>query len=354
MLKTILLIESGQGHLPNTSEVLELASYQVLQAGNGVLGVELAIQSSPDLILCDILVPELDGFGVLHILKKNPLTERIPFIFMSEKDKKGDFRKGMSAGADDYLIKPFDDTNFLQAVEMQLKKIELQQAEAAKNLHPATDFPQETKGLGELQVLLADKYRTIDYAKKQVLFWEGELPTCLYYIISGKIKVFKTDPAGNEYITHICSQGDYIGYSNLLEGTTYSTSAEAMEDSLVCTIRKEDFLFLLYHNHDVANQFIKMLSTDVVHQETRMMNLAYHSVRKRVAEALLLFQSKYHPEGIQSREMVISREDLSNLVGASKETVIRVLSDFKEEGLIKTTKNSITVLNFTKLLHLKN
>jgi CRP-like cAMP-binding protein len=187
-----------------------------------------------------------------------------------------------------------------------------------------------------------------------VLFTEGELSNCLYYIVEGKVKVFKIDHDGNEYITNICGAGEYIGYSNLLEGTPHSTSAEAMEVSQVCTIRKQDFLFLLYHNHDVANQFIKMLSADVVHQEARMLNLAYHSVRKRVAEALLLFQSKYHPDGIQSREMIISREDLSNLVGASKETVIRVLSDFKDEGLVKTTKNSITILNFNKLLHLKN
>lgn len=354
MMKTILLIESSQLHLQNTGEVLELASYHVLQAESGPQGVELAIQSFPDLILCDIVMPELDGFGVLHILKKNPLTERIPFIFMSEKDKKGEFRKGMSAGADDYLIRPFDDVNFLEAVEMQLKKTDIQQAEIKKNLNIANEFFQETKGFNELQVFLADKYRTIAYKKKQVLFSEGELPTCLYYIIGGKVKLFKTDQAGNEYITNVCGDGEYIGYSSLLEGTTYSTAAEAMEDSQVCTIRKQDFLFLLYHNHDVANQFIKMLSADVAQQELRLLNLAYHSVRKRVAEALLLFQSKYHPDGIQSLEMLISREDLANLVGASKETVIRVLSDFKEEELIKSTKNSITILNFNKLMRLKN
>jgi CRP-like cAMP-binding protein/CheY-like chemotaxis protein len=353
-MKTILLIESSHAHIPNTGEVLELASYQVLYANNGPSGVELALQSSPDLILCDTLMPQLDGFGVLHILKKNPLTERIPFIFMSEKDKKGNFRKGMSAGADDYLIKPFDDVNFLEAVEMQLKKIEIQQAEVQKSYHSANDYPMETKGFGELDVLLTDRHRTIAFGKKQVLFSEGELPACLYFLVSGKIKVFKTDKNGNEYIIAVCSDGEYIGYSNLLEGTVYSTSAEAMEDSQVCTIRKEDFLFLLYHNHDVANQFIKMLSADVIQQETRMLNLAYHSVRKRVAEALLLFQSKYPLDRIQSMEMVLSREDLSNLVGASKETVIRVLTDFKDECLIKTTKNSITILNFNKLMHLKN
>lgn len=128
MGKTILLIERSQEGLQPTGEVLELASYQVLHAHNGAQGVELAIQSFPDLILCDIMMPELDGFGVLHILKKNPITERIPFIFMSEKDKKGDFRKGMSAGADDYLVKPFENVNFLEAVEMQLQKMDLQQA----------------------------------------------------------------------------------------------------------------------------------------------------------------------------------------------------------------------------------
>jgi CRP-like cAMP-binding protein len=235
-----------------------------------------------------------------------------------------------------------------------LKKIEIQQAEIQKSINATNGFPQETKGFGELHELLADKYRTISFKKKQVLFTEGELPDCLYFLVSGKVKVYKTDKNGNEYITTVCSDGEYIGYSNLLEGTVYSTSAQAMEDSQVCTIRKEDFLFLLYHNHDVANQFIKMLSADVIQQEARMLNLAYHSVRKRVAQALLLFQSKYPLDRIESMEMFVTREDLSNLVGASKETVIRVLSDFKDEGLIRTTKNSITILNFNKLLHMKN
>jgi CRP-like cAMP-binding protein/CheY-like chemotaxis protein len=354
MGKTILLIEPSQEGLQHTGDVLELASYQVLHAHTGAEGVEMAIQSFPDLIICDMTMPELDGFGVLHILKKNPLTERIPFIFMSVKEKKGDFRKGMSAGADDYLIKPFEDVNFLEAVEMQLKKMDLQQAEVNKNFHSPNEFPEETRGLNELQIFLADKYRTIAYKKKQVLFSEGEIPTCLYYINYGKVKIFKTDQTGNEYITHISRDGEYIGYSNLLEGSAYSTTAEAIEDAQICTIRKQDFLFLLHHNHDIANQFIKMLSSDLIQQETRLLSLAYHSVRKRVAEALLLFQSKYHPEGILSMEMVISREDLANLVGASKETVIRVLSDFKDEQLVKTTKNSITILNFNKLMRMKN
>src|SRR6185436_13315255 len=101
-MKKILLIEDNQDVRENTSEILQLANYIVFTAENGKVGVELAHQEKPDLIICDIMMPELDGYGVLHILNKTPDTATIPFIFLSAKSEKSDFRKGMNLGADDY------------------------------------------------------------------------------------------------------------------------------------------------------------------------------------------------------------------------------------------------------------
>ena len=109
-MKKILLIEDNPDVRENTSEILSLANYKVTVAENGKIGVELAQQDRPDLIICDIMMPELDGYGVLHILSKKPETANIPFIFLTAKTEKGDIRKGMNLGADDYLTKPFDDT----------------------------------------------------------------------------------------------------------------------------------------------------------------------------------------------------------------------------------------------------
>src|SRR5690606_18791830 len=110
----------------NTSEILSLANYDVITAENGKIGVELAQKENPDLIICDIMMPELDGFGVLHILSKKPETARIPFIFLTAKAEKTDIRKGMNLGADDYLTKPFDDTDLMNAIEARFRKSALQ------------------------------------------------------------------------------------------------------------------------------------------------------------------------------------------------------------------------------------
>src|SRR6476660_3316650 len=105
-MKKILLIEDNKEMRENTSEILELANYDVVTAANGKIGVELATQINPDLIVCDIMMPELDGYGVLYLLAKKPETSGIPFIFLTAKTEKTDMRKGMSMGANDYLTKP--------------------------------------------------------------------------------------------------------------------------------------------------------------------------------------------------------------------------------------------------------
>ncbi|MFZ9718591.1 MAG: response regulator [Chitinophagaceae bacterium] len=109
-MKTILLIEDNNDIRENTAEILELANYSVLTAENGKLGLALALEHKPDMIICDIMMPVLDGYGVLHVLQKNEALQQIPFIFLSAKSERSDLRKGMELGADDYITKPFTDT----------------------------------------------------------------------------------------------------------------------------------------------------------------------------------------------------------------------------------------------------
>ncbi|NOQ74942.1 MAG: response regulator [Crocinitomix sp.] len=121
----ILLIEDNHEMLENIEEILELADYDVVTAENGKKGVPLIKKELPDLILCDIMMPELDGYGVLDAISRDPLTAAIPFIFLTAKSGKEDFRKGMNLGADDYLTKPFDDRQLLDTVERRIKKVYL-------------------------------------------------------------------------------------------------------------------------------------------------------------------------------------------------------------------------------------
>ena len=353
-MKKILLIEDNQEIRENIAEILTLANYEIREAAHGKIGVELAKSEKPDLIICDIMMPQLDGYGVLHLLSKNPETAGIPFIFLTAKSEKEDFRKGMNLGADDYLIKPFDDLELLDAVEMRLKKSDTLKGEFRKNAEGLQEFIQEAKGLDALNKMTADERKVSLYKKKQTLFTEGQYPQAVYFLNKGKVKTYKTNEEGREYITNLYKEGDFIGYLDLLEDKTYRESAAALEDCEVCIIYKDEFFSLLHNNRDVAHKFIRILSDNLVDKEERLLKLAYNSVRKRVAEALLLVEKQYRQQAGPQFQVTISREDLANIVGASKETVIRTLSDFKDEKLIDINGGKITIVKSDKLARMRN
>ena len=119
-MKKILLIEDNEDIRSNTAEILELSNYEVIVAENGKIGVAKALENKPDLIICDIMMPELDGYGVLHAVQRNESIRQTPFIFLTAKTERSDYRKGMELGADDYLTKPFDGTELLNAVNSRL------------------------------------------------------------------------------------------------------------------------------------------------------------------------------------------------------------------------------------------
>src|SRR6201987_717972 len=351
-MKTILLIEDNTDVRENTAEILELANYKVLQAENGKHGVELAVQNKPDLIICDIMMPVLDGYGVIHMLSKNPETASIPFIFLTAKTERGDFRKGMEMGADDYITKPFDDIELLRAVESRLKRSEMLKAEFSKNVDGLNKFFDQVKEIDELKKLSAERRIKI-FKKKEIIFNEGNNPNYLYFLSKGKVKTFKAHEYGKELITSLYKEGDFFGYLALLEDKPYSETAEVLEDAEICLVPKEDFFALIYNNMNVMKKFIKILSDNIAEKEEQLVNLAYSSVRKRVAEALILLQSRYKDNKEGNFSISISREDLANIVGTATESLIRTLSDFKEDKMLEIKGSNITIVNAEKLKKLK-
>src|SRR6187200_1811593 len=156
MKYTVLLIEDNQEMAENICSILKLAHYNVLSAPNGKIGVEIAQQQHPDLILCDVMMPELDGYGVLHILNSDPDTANIPFIFLTAKADKNDLRTGMNMGADDYVTKPFEGLDLLKVVEIRLKKSQLLKASNNSNkndLYDVNTFFNKARELKEFQKL---------------------------------------------------------------------------------------------------------------------------------------------------------------------------------------------------------
>src|SRR6188474_2463150 len=171
MKKKILIIEDNVEVRENTSEILELAGYNVVTAPDGKVGVDLAQKEHPDLVICDIMMPELDGYGVLHILNKNAETAAIPFIFLTAKTEKTDIRKGMNLGADDYLTKPFDDTDLLNAIEARLRKAAMQKQLYESTPEGLDNFISDAKKVLDLKDLCKDK-KIKNLKKKSELFSE--------------------------------------------------------------------------------------------------------------------------------------------------------------------------------------
>ncbi len=347
----IQIIEDNDDIRESIIEILELANYEVINADNGKTGIELATQHLPDLILCDIMMPELDGYGVLYLLSKNPQTASIPFIFLTAKAERVDVRKGMEMGADDYLTKPFDDMELLNAVESRLNKKQKQEALYSRSLDSINGLLSNASGMQELSKVVAQrKLRTIK--KKQVIYYEGDAIAGIYLVIKGKVKTFKLTPDGRELMVGIYTDDEYFGIPSLLLNEPHAETAEAMEDSTICMLPKELMEELLGKYPDIGRQFIKILSNNLLDREQQLLQLAYFSVRKRLAEVLIrLYKQEQSDDPLNIK---VSRDNLAALAGMATETVSRILSDFKSEDIIERKGSHIQILNLQMLQEMKN
>jgi len=346
-MKSILVIDDNPDIRDNTAEILELAGYKTFTAENGRQGVELAIKEKPSIIVCDIMMPELDGYGVLHLVRKNTDTQNIPFIFLTAKTERTDFRKGMEMGADDYITKPFDDIELLNAIEIRLKKAEILDQKYASSPQGVNQFIKDIKDSG-LLTNLAEQFELESYRKKQSLYQEGNRPRHLYYLSKGKVKGIKVHADGKEYITDLFSAGDFIGYAAMIEDKNYDDSAIILEDAEIMKVPREDFLQMIYSDINIAAKFIRIITQNVKEKEERLLSLAYSSLRKRVAKALVDIYDKFGGD----KPIEISREDIAQYVGTATESLIRTLSDFKAEKLIEIKEGKIVISNIDKLKNL--
>ncbi len=349
----ILVIEDNKEVRENISEILELSDYTVVTADNGKMGVETALEDHFDLIVCDIMMPQLDGYGVLHLLNKHKATRNIPFIFLTAKSEKADFRKGMEMGADDYLTKPFDGMELLTAIEVRLRKSDEATQTIGQGAKGIDDFIAQA-GRSGLVRLTSDQREVCDYKKKHVLYTEGQRPRVLYYVIKGKIKIYKTNQDGKELITNILSEGDFWGYSSILEDINYRENAEVLEDASLMLIPAADFMELVTNDRKVAKQFIRLISRNVLEKEEDLLNLAYNSLRKKVAYGLVQQIVSFKEPGDDLITLNLSRKEMAQAIGVATESLIRTLADFKEEKLIDIRDGKITILNENKLSDLPN
>jgi CRP/FNR family transcriptional regulator, polysaccharide utilization system transcription regulator len=350
--ETILVIEDHAEVRENIAEILELSGYQVYQASNGKEGVKAAISNKPDIIICDIMMPEMDGYSVLHILSGREDTRYIPFIFLSAKSEKDDFRKGMNLGADDYLTKPFDDRELLQAIELRLKRSKLSHDISTGNAEES-GLISEKKMKEEMDTLWREAERR-HLQKKDIIFTEGERMRYFYLLEEGSIKLYKTNEDGKEVVLKLVKPGDIFGFSALLSDLVTKESAATLEHSIVRQIPSADFLTALHHSRNLANLLLRILAENKADTEERLLHMAYNSVRKKIAEALLFVYHKKEKSEDSQPVLHIMRDDLAGIAGTAKETAIRTLADFKEEKLIAIEERNIRLLDIKALENLPN
>lgn len=345
---SILVIEDQQDVRENIAELLELSNYTVKVASNGKEGVKLALSSPPSLILCDIMMPEMDGYEVLYLLSKNPATAALPFIFLTAKTEKSDFRKGMNMGADDYVIKPFEEIELLGAIERRINRYE--QLVKTNKIEDLINSTRNYKHIGELE----QERKTRNFKKKDTIYREGDFASYAYRIKKGRVKTYRINEDGKELVHDILKEGAFLGEKGVIQESVRTEFAEALEDTELLLIPRADFQALLYGNREISFHFIKLLSKNLLGREHELMEMAYNTVRKRTADSLMKLYKTYkkdkQPPPVSFN---VSRADLAGMTGTATESVIRILSEFKKDRWISIHGSTITILQPEKIAQVK-
>jgi len=339
-MKKILLIEDDVTVRENTAELLELSEYKVITANDGKKGCIKAQQELPDIIICDIMMPEMDGYGVLQELSTNNLTAHIPFIFLSAKTEHKAIRRGLALGADDYLTKPFEEVDLLSAIESRLAKVSI-----LNSLPKEEDSIEDTgklKNLSELREQF-EKYQLLEFKKGDFIYEKGKHSNFFYLVKRGVVKTHHNDDKGKELITSLYKTGDFFGNSSEDPQASNPDYATAMETTELYAVSRESFYDLLLHNPHISIKLVEILNNNLVGLKKQLMNMAYGSVRKKTANTILLFAEKIEKYPLQT--IRISRSDLASVAGMAPESLIRTLSEFKKEGLIEIEGRNIKLIN---------
>ena len=346
-MKKVLLIEDDTVLRENTAELLELSDYEVHTAANGQIGLKMAMAKRPDIIVCDIMMPILDGYGVLEGLAKHNETKFIPFIFLSAKTERQDVRKGMDLGADDYITKPFSEDEIVSAIESRIAKAAILKDERELFQNSSNNTEDELRTLNDLKNFFDDNGTNFNYSKNDSIYKEGHNSNFIYLIIKGVVRCYKFDEKGKELTTALHKADDLFGYTSFTQNIPYRETAVAMKDCEMVGVSKAELQDVLTNNHKLTLEVIQLLTDDITGVKDQLLQMAYSSVQKKTASTILRFAEKINmkPED----PIKISRNDLASVAGIATETLIRTLSDFKKQGLIEMDGRNIKVLDLQKL-----
>ena len=345
-MRTILLIEDDTALRENTAELLELADYSVYSAPNGKIGIQVAKEKLPDLIVCDIMMPEVDGYGVLEAVSLDPITTHIPFIFLSARTEHKEIRKGMDLGADDYLTKPFEEEELLSAIESRLAKAEIL-SNALENSAKKKENEGDIRNLNELKNLFDDTGEIKYFEKGEIIYKEGAYSTRIYLILDGIVKSTKTEESGKELTTALHKPDEFLGFTSFAENIPYQETATAVENAELAGISKDELKRILGKNQNVSLELLNVLTENISEIKEQLLQMAYSSVRRKTAQTILQFARilNRNPED----SIRIARSDLASVAGIATESLIRTISEFKKKGLIEIEGRNIKILQLSAL-----
>ena len=346
-MKKVLLIEDDAIIRENTAELLELSNFNVITAPNGKIGVELAKRDTPDIVVCDIMMPELDGYGVIEALSKNNDTKYIPFIFLSAKTERTDVRKGMDLGADDYITKPFTEEELISAIESRLAKAAILRDERNNQNESVPENEDEIKTLNDLKNFFDDNGEVFNFKKDEVIYNEGYNSNLIYLVIKGVVKSYKLDEKGKELVTALYKEDDLFGYTSFTQNIPYQETTKAIKNLELVGISKSNLTNVLANNHTVTLELLELLNDNLTGVKDQLLQMAYSSVNKKTAITILKFAEKLNTK--PEEPIKISRNDLASVAGIATETLIRTMSNFKKQGIIAIEGRNIRILDIQKL-----
>jgi CRP-like cAMP-binding protein/ActR/RegA family two-component response regulator len=349
-MKTVLLIEDDLTLLANTKELLELYNYKVWYAQNGEIGVNLALQTNPDIIICDMIMPVLDGNGVFEKLFANKATRDIPFIFLSCKSDMNSMKKRMSLEVCDHILKPFKIRDLIKLIEKKLVKPSNFDQNTTKKSYPFSE-PLRINSLDQLREFFKKAGEIQAFSKHEVIYRERKNADSIYFVEEGLLKTHRMDEFGKELITGIYKTGEFLGFYSFKNLSSYPETASALENGSLYRLSIKQFQEILSGSHQLTLELAQLQSENLAVLRSHLLEMAYGSVLKKTTNTILKFVDGAQDNLLEA--IKISRSDLASIAGISTESLIRSLSLLKKEKLIDIEGRNIKILNLEELYHIR-
>lgn len=336
----ILIVEDNEEMRENISEILSISNYNVRTAEDGLKGIQAAREFNPDLIISDIMMPNLDGLGMLNIIQNDENLSHIPLIFLTAKTDKDDFRKGMNLGAEDYLIKPFEANDLLEVIKIKLKKYHKIHQSKSRTIEGVFNEEVLLKNQKIKDTLNSCEKKT--YGKGSIIWQTEDFMNNLYFLESGLTKEYIETVAIKDLILKFSKGPRFIGLDRIYQ-KKHNTILEIVEESKLIAIPKKIFEEII-ETENLVISYHAYIDHTIQELHERLSINSYGNVREKVCYHLIKLFSLFEETPIS-----ISREDLASYCGMAKETLIRMLSELKDEKLIQLNPEGIKLINKNKL-----